>query len=66
LTTSPLLSDFFIVASFTAGCRSRADDANRSAPLSIHDREQTPHLRKAQEYKPLFRGRMTRISHDDS
>src|ERR1039458_2170091 len=64
LTTSPLLSDFFMVPSFTAGCRSRADDANRSAPLSIHDRKQTAFLRKAQEHEPRFATRVTRISHD--
>src|ERR1019366_307604 len=64
LTTSALLSDFFMVPSFTAGRRPRADDANRSAPLSIHDREQTAHLRKAWKYRPLFSRRMTRISHD--
>src|ERR1022692_3419671 len=47
LTTSLLLSDFFMVPSFTAGCRPRADDGNRSGALSIHDREQTAHLRTA-------------------
>src|ERR1017187_10009055 len=46
LTTWLLLSDFFMVPSFAAGCRSRADDANRSAPPSIHDPEQTAELRK--------------------
>src|ERR1017187_7080310 len=47
LTTSLLLSDFFMVPSFTAGCRPRADDANRAAPLSIHDRETKRHFQFA-------------------
>ena len=64
LTTSALLSDFFMVPSFTPGCRSRTDDAHRSAPLSIHYRKQTAVLRKAQEHEPRFATRVTRISDD--
>src|ERR1035438_1364826 len=47
LTAAPLLGDFFMVPSFMAGCRPRADDANRPAPFSIHHRAQTGGLRKA-------------------
>lgn len=61
LTGSLLLRDFFIVPSFTARRRSRADDANHSDPLRIHDRKQTATLRKAYERKPLFPTRMARI-----
>src|ERR1022692_3714399 len=53
-----------MVPSFTAGCRARADDANRPAPLSIRDRKQTAVLRKAQEHEPRFATRVTRIGHD--
>jgi hypothetical protein len=53
-----------MVPSFTTGCWSRADDAHRSAPLSIHDGEQTAVLRKAQEHEPSFAARVTRIGHD--
>jgi len=64
MATAPLLGDFFIVPSLRAGCPPRADDANHSNTVGIHDREQVPVLRNAQQHKPLFPNGMTRISHD--
>ncbi len=53
LVALPLVSDLFIVPSLTAGSPPRADYANRVATVNVHDRKQTPVLRKAQERVPL-------------
>src|ERR1017187_7153154 len=59
----PLVDDLFIVSPLTPCGPSRANDANGFAPFYVHDCKQMLVLRKAQQHKPLFLGRMTRIGY---